>query len=301
MSTTCPRAVSIRIGVVTPRCRDLAADVEAVHPRQHHVEHDEVVAAARRAREAGLAVARGLDGVAFAAEPIAERQPQPGFVLDEEDARRQTHRRWQPSPAARRTACRMARRRCRAGRSTVDGRALAGTAVDLIVPPCASTTWRTTLSPTPVPRTCASIGPAAAIERLEDVRQIVGVDAEPAIGDANPHRRADRRSAATSTVAPPGTVLDRVADDVLHRRPKRVGVARAPAAACPLACTVNRDAAVARIGGDAVDRVGDHRATVHVGRAREHGARADAGKLHDALDHVAQPAPLGFDERLRTA
>jgi hypothetical protein len=66
---------------------DLAADVEAVHPRQHDVEDDQIVRALGRTREAGLAVARGLDAVAFAAEPIAERQPQAGFVLDEQDAR----------------------------------------------------------------------------------------------------------------------------------------------------------------------------------------------------------------------
>ena len=75
-----------------PALPHLAADVEAVHPRQHDVEHDEVVAAARRAREARLAVARRLDGVAFAAEPIAERQPQAGFVFDEQDARGRAHR-----------------------------------------------------------------------------------------------------------------------------------------------------------------------------------------------------------------
>ena len=87
MSTTCPRAVNIRIGVVTPRLPDLAADVEAVHARQHHVEHDEVVAAARRLREPGLAVAGRFDRIAFAREPIAERQPQARFVFDEQHAR----------------------------------------------------------------------------------------------------------------------------------------------------------------------------------------------------------------------
>ena len=68
-----------------------AADVEAVHSRQHHVEHDQVVAAALRAREAGFPVAGRLDAVALAAEPIREREPKPRFVLDEEHARRHAH------------------------------------------------------------------------------------------------------------------------------------------------------------------------------------------------------------------
>src|SRR5262249_40485974 len=69
----------------------LAADVEAVHPRQHHVENDQIVAAAGGAGEARFAVARGLDAIAFAAEPIGEREPQPGLVLHDQHAWRHAH------------------------------------------------------------------------------------------------------------------------------------------------------------------------------------------------------------------
>src|SRR6185295_19773510 len=99
-----------------------------------------------RARQAGFAVARRVDVVAFAHQPIAQRQPQAGFVFDDEDARVDRH---QPAGAA-----------CPAP-------GLAGSSTTMIVPsptrlsteidpPCASTTCRTTLRPTPVPRTCAS-------------------------------------------------------------------------------------------------------------------------------------------------
>jgi hypothetical protein len=64
----------------------LAADIEAVHPGQHDVEDDEIVATCRRPGQPGFPVAGRLDAVALADQPIAEREPESGFVLDEQDA-----------------------------------------------------------------------------------------------------------------------------------------------------------------------------------------------------------------------
>ena len=66
----------------------------------------------------------------------------------------------------------------------------------------------------------------------------------------------------------------------------------------PSAMHVDRDAAIAaRRGAHAVDRLGDHLGDVDAGARAHRRARADAGELHHALDHVAEPAPFGFDQR----
>ena len=70
-------------------------------------------------------------------------------------------------------------------------------------------------------------GAPSAVERLEDVRQIGGVDAQPAVGHANLHaRRVAALEVRADVDSRAGwTVLERVADDVLHGRPKGVDVA----------------------------------------------------------------------------
>ena len=62
-----------------------------------------------------------------------------------------------------------------------------------------------------------------------------------------------------------------------------------------------RDAAILGVGAHAVDRVGDHLRDVDAGARASRRAGADAGKLHHALDHVAEPASLGLDQRRRSA
>ena len=63
----------------------LLADVEAVQPRQHHVEEDEIERLAGGALEAALAVGARFDRVALAREPVGQRQHQAGLVLDQQE------------------------------------------------------------------------------------------------------------------------------------------------------------------------------------------------------------------------
>src|SRR4051812_4789575 len=136
-----------------PTLPDRAAHVEAVHQRQHDIEHDEVVAARRDALEARFTVACGLDAIAFAAEAIAQRQAQPRFVFDEEHTGSDAH---QAADSGARAA------------PAASGSAAAGKWMTTVVPSatrlsteiapwCASITCLTTLRPMPVPRTCASM------------------------------------------------------------------------------------------------------------------------------------------------
>jgi hypothetical protein len=63
----------------------VAADVEAVFSGQHDVKNNCVERFARRACQPYLAVGRGLDQVAFAAQPIGESHHQARLVFDEQD------------------------------------------------------------------------------------------------------------------------------------------------------------------------------------------------------------------------
>ena len=64
----------------------VAQHVEAVLARQHHVEQHEIELARRRLVQAALAVGGRVHLIAFAPQAIGQRQLQPGFVLDEQDA-----------------------------------------------------------------------------------------------------------------------------------------------------------------------------------------------------------------------
>src|SRR4029079_3608 len=59
---------------------------EPIHPGQPDIEHDDVEALARDAFEAGLARLDRLDVVLLVSEHAAERRPDAGFVVDDEDA-----------------------------------------------------------------------------------------------------------------------------------------------------------------------------------------------------------------------
>ncbi len=73
------------------RCRDtapaqVAAEIEPALARQHDVEDDRVEALARGARQAGLAVVAGLDRVPLVAQPVGQGHHQPWLVFDKQDA-----------------------------------------------------------------------------------------------------------------------------------------------------------------------------------------------------------------------
>src|SRR5439155_10032760 len=65
----------------------LPAHVEPIHPRQHDVEHDEVVRAARSTLEPSFAVCRRVDLIAFAGKPVIQGEPQARLVFDHEHTR----------------------------------------------------------------------------------------------------------------------------------------------------------------------------------------------------------------------
>ena len=86
MSISSDLAVSMMIGTVEPSRAQALADLEAVDPRQHQVEHHEVELLLGEARERLAAVGRLHDLVAV---PL-ERERQQGLdrllVVDEQDA-----------------------------------------------------------------------------------------------------------------------------------------------------------------------------------------------------------------------
>ena len=73
------------IGTVL-RARICAADVEAVHLGQHHVEHDEVEVVLAQAVERLAAVERRHDLVALLAQGIGQQLLNRVLVVDEQDA-----------------------------------------------------------------------------------------------------------------------------------------------------------------------------------------------------------------------
>ena len=79
------RAVSITTGVVASR-RIARQHLEAVEPRQHHVEQHEVRSLAPPAVQPFGAVGGGVDLEPGAAQPEGRDLPDRGVVLDEQDA-----------------------------------------------------------------------------------------------------------------------------------------------------------------------------------------------------------------------
>ena len=67
-------------------CAQVAKDVHAGHLGQHEVEHDEVGRTGLHCGERGLAVARGLDGEAFALQVERQHLLYREFVVHDEDA-----------------------------------------------------------------------------------------------------------------------------------------------------------------------------------------------------------------------
>ena len=115
-------------------------------------------------------------------------------------------------------------------------------------------------------------GPPAAIERLEDVRQVGGVDAEAAIGDANPHDAVVRRCAVTSTAPPLGLYFTAL--------PTMFCTAERSASASPLdrrqravGCDGDRRRRASRASAlTPLHRIGDHLRRVDVARGTRIGA-----------------------------
>ena len=73
-----------------------------------------------------------------------------------------------------------------------------------IVPPCMSTIERTMASPSPLPLPARLVRPRAAVEALEDVRQLDGVDADAGVGHLDPRpigRAPPRRPRRTRRAA----------------------------------------------------------------------------------------------------
>ena len=64
---------------------EAAAHLEAVHAREHQVEHDRVVRATAREREGVVAGARDVDRVALLDEAAPEQARHLQLVLDDED------------------------------------------------------------------------------------------------------------------------------------------------------------------------------------------------------------------------
>ena len=117
--------------------------------------------------EALPAARRWRHGVARALEVDAQQLPRRGIVLDDEDLRQA---RRQPGSSLGNACSRWPPDR------QVD-RELAADAdlrLDLHAPPCASTSWRVSASPRPVPSWCArcSVG-LALLERLEDALEVL--------------------------------------------------------------------------------------------------------------------------------
>ena len=90
------------------------------------------------------------------------------------------------------------------------------------VPPCASTTARTSASPRPLPATGA--GARAPVELLPDVRQVVGGDARPGVGHLDDDRPVGLPRPHLDPVAGRG-VLDRVVHEVQQRQREQLPVA----------------------------------------------------------------------------
>ena len=80
-----PRAVSIRIGVAA-RARIWLQTLEAVHVREHQVQHDGVEGFARVQRQARGAGGRARHAEARPVEIVADHLGEAGVVFDQEDA-----------------------------------------------------------------------------------------------------------------------------------------------------------------------------------------------------------------------
>lgn len=66
--------------------RPEAADhLKPIHPRQHNVEHDDVVLAAPAVREAILAVIDQIDRVPLLLHQLSERLSQPLLIFHDQD------------------------------------------------------------------------------------------------------------------------------------------------------------------------------------------------------------------------
>ena len=170
----------------------------------------EIERLAGRALEAALAVAAGVDGIAFARQPIGQRQDEAGLVFDEQQALHDERAGCDAARSRRRSDWTMARsaacaRRPPAGH--VNSLPSPRRALTVTRPPCASTMRWTRLRPRPAPWICAGDDVGGAVERLEDARVIGGVDADAAIGDGDAHVASPCRALTPNPIRPPAPYL----------------------------------------------------------------------------------------------
>ena len=115
------------------------------------------------------------------------------------------------------------------GRHTVKAVPVPGVLVSSIRPPCARTSSATTVRPTPLPGRAGG-GPAAP-EPVEQVRQLVGLDSRPGIGDDEPHRPAGVIDGHRDRAAGwPRTASATSCGPTLPRRPSQRRLRAVPAA-----------------------------------------------------------------------
>ena len=302
----------------------VAQHVEAVLPGQHHVEQQQIerLLRARAPAPRGRPCADSTT-VALAPEPIAQREHQPGLVFDDQDAAPRhecgadrAHVR--PSFASRRHAvrvrphARIARPGASVGRSAGppaqrafrrerqvqrERAALAGVgahrdpAAELVHD--ALDQAQAEPAAVDLPRR----GVAAAIERLEDVRQVAGGDAGAVVadGDADLAPGALGRPAPRSTTAggvPP--YFSALTIRFCSERDTAAGIGehrRQLARAAPL----DRRVVLAHQRLGAAQRVLDDAAEIGGPHVERGAAALEAGELHDLLDHLRQPAALAGD------
>ena len=140
---------------------------------------------------------------------------------------------------------------------------------------------------------------APAIERLEDVLAVFGVDAQAVILDGE-QDRLDRgaatgawlRADAQPTLIAP--VLDRVADQVLQCRTQRRHVAEDRWQVLG-DLDLDVDFSLFNLGPARADRIVNQVGRLHRYRRRRRAAGGNAGQLQHALNRFGQPAGFALD------
>ena len=299
---------------MTLRCRSVRQTSKPSRPGQHAVEQDDVEGVAGRPLQPGLAVDGRHDLVAFGRQPVGERHHEAGFVFDEQDAGHQSSDecrvRSASADAGAERPCRQCyvlmptsgllrrvpatRRRLRRDRPAGAATNVLPCAVDALHGHAAAVRLDDALDDAEaeaVAVNLARLRVGAAVERLEDVRQIGRRDAQPLVGrprcctsgPLRPGRRRRRHADPPARAA----VLDGVGDQVGQARSQRGSIdqhRRQPLGDVHF----QRDSGV----GDRVlrrrDGLADERADGMRRAMADRLAGLDAGVEQDALDRVAQ-------------
>ena len=145
-----------------------------------------------------------------------------------------------------------------------------------------STIDLTIASPRPLPLPRASLALRAAVEALEDLRQLVRLDPDTRVAGPRSAPRRRRRRRPTSTAPPGSRELDRVADEVRHDLADPLRVVADPERRSEGSASRRPDAPAARRGDRPArrpirPRPGGRRGEGRGGRARNRASRARAG------------------------